>query len=70
MQIPCIERNIFAVTRALDSATFATYSDGSHRISFDEVVRVMKETGRNLPPIYGETSEGGLGIVYRFPEEK
>jgi L-serine dehydratase len=70
VQIPCIERNIFAATRALDCATFACYSDGSHRVSFDEVVRVMKETGRNLPPIYRETSEGGLAIVYRFPPKK
>ena len=69
VQIPCIERNTFAATRALDCATFASYSDGSHRISFDEVVRVMRETGRNLPPIYRETSEGGLAIVYRFPPE-
>ena len=70
VQIPCIERNAFAATRALDCATFACYSDGGHRISFDEVVRVMKETGRNLPPIYRETSEGGLAIVYRFPPAK
>jgi L-serine dehydratase len=70
VQIPCIERNIFAATRALDCATFAIYSDGSHRISFDEVVRVMKETGHNLPRIYRETSEGGLAIVYRFPQPK
>ncbi|HMD90189.1 MAG TPA: L-serine ammonia-lyase [Anaerolineaceae bacterium] len=70
VQIPCIERNTFAALRALDCATFANYSDGSHRISFDEVVRVMKETGHNLPPIYRETSEGGLAIVYRFPPSK
>lgn len=69
VQIPCIERNIFAATRALDAATFAGYSDGSHRISFDEVVRVMKETGHNLPNIYRETSEGGLAIIYRFPNK-
>ena len=70
VQIPCIERNSFAAMRALDCATFACYSDGSHRISFDEVVRAMKETGRNLPKIYRETSEGGLAIVYRYPPEK
>ena len=67
VQIPCIERNTFAALRAMDCATFANYSDGGHRVSFDEVVRVMKETGHNLPPIYRETSEGGLAIVYRFP---
>jgi L-serine dehydratase len=67
VQIPCIERNAFAATRALDCATFALYSDGSHRISFDEVVRVMAKTGRDLPHVYRETAEGGLAIVYRFP---
>lgn len=70
VQIPCIERNAFAATRALDCATFALYSDGSHRISFDEVVRVMAKTGRDLPHVYRETAEGGLAIVYRFPPTK
>ena len=70
VQIPCIERNAFAATRALDCATFALYSDGSHRISFDEVVRVMAKTGRDLPHVYRETAEGGLAIVYRFPPGK
>jgi L-serine dehydratase len=70
VQIPCIERNAFAATRALDCATFALYSDGSHRISFDEVVRVMAKTGRDLPHVYRETAEGGLAIVYRFPPAK
>lgn len=67
VQIPCIERNSFAAMRAVDCATFALYSDGSHRVSFDEVVKAMKETGRNLPTVYRETSEGGLAIVYRYP---
>jgi L-serine dehydratase len=67
VQIPCIERNAFAATRAIDCATFALYSDGSHRISFDEVVKVMARTGRDLPHVYRETAEGGLAIVYRYP---
>lgn len=70
VQIPCIERNAFAATRAIDCATFALYSDGSHRISFDEVVKVMKRTGHDLPHLYRETAEGGLAIVYRFPPQK
>jgi L-serine dehydratase len=69
VQIPCIERNVFGASRALDAAVYASYSDGSHRISFDEVVRVMKETGHNLPHMYRETSAGGLAIVYRFPPD-
>lgn len=67
VQIPCIERNAFAATRAIDCASFALYSDGSHRISFDEVVKVMARTGRDLPHVYRETAEGGLAIVYRYP---
>jgi L-serine dehydratase len=70
VQIPCIERNAFAATRAIDCATFALYSDGSHRISFDEVVKVMARTGRDLPHVYRETAEGGLAIVYRYPPQK
>jgi L-serine dehydratase len=70
VQIPCIERNAFAATRAIDCADFALYSDGSHRISFDEVVKVMARTGRDLPHVYRETAEGGLAIVYRYPPAK
>ena len=60
VQIPCIERNAFAATRALDSNLYAAFSDGSHRISFDRVVEVMKRTGHDIPSLYKETSEGGL----------
>lgn len=67
VQIPCIERNVFAATRALDCATFASFSDGSHRVSFDEVVQVMRKTGHDLPSLYRETSKGGLATSYRFP---
>lgn len=60
VQIPCIERNAYAAARALDSNIFATYSDGKHRVSFDRVVAVMKQTGHDIPSLYKETSEGGL----------
>ena len=60
VQIPCIERNAFAACRALDAQLYANFSDGRHHISFDKVVRVMKQTGHDLPSLYKETSEGGL----------
>ena len=60
VQIPCIERNAYAAARAMDAGIYALYTDGLHRVSFDQAVRVMKETGKDLPPIYRETSEGGL----------
>lgn len=60
VQVPCIERNAFAAVRALDSCSFAMLSDGKHLVSFDKVVRTMKETGHDLPSLYKETSIGGL----------
>ena len=60
VQIPCIERNAFAATRALDANFYASFSDGHHRVSFDRVVEVMKRTGHDLPSLYKETAAGGL----------
>ena len=64
VQIPCIERNAYAAARALDSNIYATFTDGTHRVSFDKVVEVMKQTGHDLPSLYKETSEGGLAKDY------
>lgn len=65
VQIPCIERNAMAAARALDANIYSTYTDGIHRVSFDKVVDVMKQTGRDLPSLYKETSEGGLAKDYK-----
>lgn len=65
VQIPCIERNAYAAARALDANTYSAFSDGIHRVSFDKVVEVMKQTGHDLPSLYKETSEGGLAKDYR-----
>ncbi len=64
VQVPCIERNAIAATRALDANIYATLSDGSHLVSYDKVVEVMNETGHNLPSLYRETSKGGLAKRY------
>ena len=65
VQIPCIERNAAASVRALDAAQYALYTDGQHSISFDQVVKTMRETGRDLKEEYKETSLGGLA-KYQF----
>jgi len=65
VQIPCIERNAHASVRAIGCAHFALLSDGVHKISFDEVMAVMMETGHALPSMYRETSEAGLAEKYR-----
>lgn len=64
VQIPCIERNAYAAARALDCCSYACYGDGTHRICFDKVVEVMRETGHDLPSLYKETAGGGLAKKY------
>ena len=66
VQIPCIERNAYAAARALDANLCSSLTDGIHRVSFDRVVNVMKETGHDLPSLYKETGEGGLAKGHVF----
>ena len=63
VQIPCIERNAFAATRALDANLYSAFSDGTHRVSFDKVVNVMKQTGHDIPSLYKDTGSGGLAKI-------
>lgn len=69
VQIPCIERNAFAAARALDANLYSSFTDGIHRVSFDRVVAVMKQTGHDIPALYKETSEGGLAIGHKFTKK-
>ena len=66
VQIPCIERNAMATLRAIDHACYAIMGDGRHKISFDDVVEVMMETGHALPSLYRETSMGGLARIHEI----
>ncbi len=63
VQIPCIERNAYAAARALDANLYAAFSDGQHRVDFDRIVEVMKQTGHDIPSLYKETSQGGLAVI-------
>lgn len=62
VQIPCIERNGFAALRAFAAAMLAKQLGylRKNKVSFDAIVRVMKETGKDLSSEYKETSLGGL----------
>ena len=64
VQIPCIERNAVAAKRAMDAFNLSSFLCGSRNISFDMVVRTMKETGQHINASYRETSEGGLAKLY------
>lgn len=63
VQIPCIERNAYAAARALDANLYAAFSDGRHRVDFDRIVEVMKQTGHDIPSLYKETAMGGLAAI-------
>jgi L-serine dehydratase len=60
VQIPCIERNAIAAMKAISCAIYAVQSDGRHKVTFDEAVATMYQTGKDLLSLYKETSEGGL----------
>ena len=64
VQIPCIERNAVAAMRAINALSLANFLADSRKISFDMVVNVMYETGKNLLSDYRETSSGGLAKHY------
>ena len=64
VQIPCIERNAVAAMRAINALSLANFLTDSRKISFDLVIKVMYETGKNLLSDYRETSSGGLAKHY------
>ena len=62
VQIPCIERNAFGAVKAVNAASLALRGDGSHRVSLDQVVKTMRDTGADMHHKYKETSLGGLAV--------
>lgn len=62
VQVPCIERNAISAGKAINAARMALRGDGTHRVSLDEVIATMKETGRDMSERYKETAGGGLAV--------
>ena len=60
VQIPCIERNAVAAMRAINAVNLSGFLWSTRKISFDRVVRTMRETGLDMHKAYKETSLGGL----------
>ena len=48
--------------KAINAAVLALRGDGIHRVSLDQVIATMRETGNNMKAIYKETSLGGLAV--------
>ena len=64
VQIPCIERNAMASIKAFNAVMLAKSLESKHKVSFDEIVEVMYQTGRDMNQGYRETSVGGLAKIY------
>ncbi len=62
VQIPCIERNAMGAVKALNAARMAFRGDGSHKVSLDQVIATMRQTGLDMSTSYKETSRGGLAV--------
>lgn len=64
VQVPCIERNAMASVKAINAAQLALKGDGRHRVTLDQAIRTMRDTGRDMLSKYKETSEGGLAVAF------
>ena len=62
VQVPCIERNAIASVKAIHAARMALRGDGSHFVSLDQVIKTMRDTGRDMQDKYKETARGGLAL--------
>ncbi|MCP4994271.1 MAG: L-serine ammonia-lyase [Gammaproteobacteria bacterium] len=62
VQVPCIERNAMAAIKAINASRLAMRGDGQHYVSLDDVIRTMRDTGRDMKSKYKETARGGLAV--------
>lgn len=62
VQIPCIERNAFGAVQAVNAARMAMKETGGHKVSLDQVIRTMHQTGLDMQTRYKETALGGLAL--------
>ena len=49
--------------RAINAVNLSSFLWNTRKISLDNVIRTMKETGLDLSSEYKETSEGGLAKI-------
>jgi len=62
VQIPCIERNAMGAVKAINAARLALHGDGTHKVTLDQVIETMRQTGIDMSAHYKETSQGGLAV--------
>jgi len=62
VQIPCIERNAIGAVKAVNAARLAMHSSEASKVSLDQVIETMRQTGLDMSTKYKETSQGGLAV--------
>lgn len=66
VQIPCIERNGVAASRAIDITKLVLLENKPGLVSLDDIIKTMLQTGRDMSRSYKETSLGGLAVNVVF----
>ena len=62
VQIPCIERNAIGAVKAVNAARLALHAPAQMKVSLDQVIETMRQTGLDMSSKYKETSQGGLAV--------
>ncbi len=62
VQIPCIERNGMGAVKAINAARLAMHETEGHKLSLDQVIATMYQTGLDMQSRYKETSLAGLAL--------
>ena len=62
VQIPCIERNAMGAVKAVNATRMAMNEMDEHKVSLDQVIKTMYQTGLDMQSRYKETSLAGLAL--------
>ncbi len=62
VQIPCIERNAIGAVKAINACRMAMQEGAGHKVSLDQVIRTMYQTGLDMQSRYKETALAGLAV--------
>ncbi len=62
VQIPCIERNAMGAVKAVQACRIAMNETEGHKVSLDQVIKTMYQTGLDMQSHYKETSLAGLAL--------
>ena len=62
VQIPCIERNAMGSVKAINACRIAMRDTDEHKVSLDQVIATMYQTGLDMQSKYKETSLAGLAV--------